>query len=83
MTEKKATENGITVKVKSRSATAMLAINMFVIFVDEVFFKTAYKPNELPNKAMKKITAYADVMPILTSDDIPLACCSAVAAAAR
>ena len=37
---KKATESGIIVVVRSRSATAMLPMNRFVTLVDENFFNT-------------------------------------------
>jgi len=67
----KATENGITVKVKSRSATAILAMKRFVTLADEDFFSTTINPRELPNSATTKITTYAAVMPILTSAGIP------------
>ena len=60
-------------KVKSRSATAMLAINRFVTLVDrEDFFSTTNKPKVLPNRAIMKITAYAAVMPILILSGILL-----------
>ena len=42
----------------------MLAINKFVILLDEDLLNTRNKPKELPSSAMMKITAYADVMPI-------------------
>ena len=61
----------MTVRVRSRSATAMLAMNKFVSLMDD-FFNTTNKPKELPNRATRKITAYASVMPILIS---ALSCC--------
>lgn len=45
----------------------MLAINKFVTLLDEDLLNTRNKPKELPNSAMMKITAYADVMPIFIS----------------
>lgn len=42
----------------------MLAMNKFVTLLDEDLLNTRNKPKELPNSAMMKITAYADVMPI-------------------
>ena len=51
-------------KVKRRSATAMLAMKRFVALLDEDFFKTTNKPKELPKRATRKITTYAAVMPI-------------------
>ena len=44
-----------------------MAINKFVILLDEDFLNTRNKPKELPSSAMMKITAYADVMPIFIS----------------
>ena len=65
--KRKATENGISVRVKSRSATAILAMKRFVTLADEDFFSTTNKPRELPIRATTKITAYAAVMPMLMS----------------
>ena len=52
-------------KLKSRSATAMLAMKRFVALLDEDFFNTTNKPKELPKRATRKITTYAAVMPIM------------------
>jgi len=52
----------------------MLAMNKFVTQA-EVLFRTTNNPRELPNRAMRKITAYAIVMPILISAVMLLAGC--------
>lgn len=44
-----------------------MAINKFVILLDEDLLNTRNKPKELPSSAMMKITAYAEVIPIFTS----------------
>ena len=58
-------------KVKRRSATAMLAMKRFVALLDEDFFKTTNKPKELPKRATRKITTYAAVMPIMKFVEMP------------
>jgi len=45
----------------------MLAINKFVTLLDEDLLNTRNKPKELPNRAIMKVTAYADVIPIFIS----------------
>lgn len=53
---------------------AMLAMNKFVTLVEVDFFNTTKSPNELPSKAMIKITAYAQVIPILNSSETSKPC---------
>ena len=65
-------------KVKRRSATAMLAMKRFVVLLDEDFFKTTNKPKELPNRATRKITAYAVVIPIMKFVEKPPDCDGAI-----
>ena len=67
----KSTWTGITVHVNIRSATAMLAINKFMTLIEDDPFKTANNPIELPSKAIVKITAYAHLILILNSWDMP------------
>lgn len=67
---KYATEYGITVIVKRRSATVILAMKRFAMLEDDDFFNTTNNPIELPRKATKNITAYAMVKPILNSVEI-------------
>ena len=54
--------------VSNRSAIAIFAIKRFVTRLED-FFNTTNKPKELPKKAIKKVTAYADVKPIWAFDD--------------
>ena len=61
--------------VDSRSATAMLAMNRFVTLLHGDFFEATNKPKEFPNKATMKMTAYANVMSILTFVDIAVMYC--------
>lgn len=52
----------------------MLVTKRFIELEDEDFFNTTNKPKELPTRAMMKITAYADVIPILMSAEMPPGC---------
>ena len=61
-------------KVKRRSATAMLAMKRFVALLDEDFFNTTNKPKELPKTATRKITTYAAVMPVMKFVETPPDC---------
>ena len=58
-------------KVKRRSATAMLAMKRIVALVDEDRFNTTNKPKELPKRATRKMTTYAAVMPIMKFVEMP------------
>ena len=58
-------------KVKRRSATAMLAMKRVVALLDEDFFNATNKPKELPKRATRKITTYAAVMPIMKFVETP------------
>ena len=61
-------------KVKRRSAKAMLAMKRFVALLDKDFFKTTNKPKELPKRATRKITTYAAVMPMMKFVETPPDC---------